>query len=80
MKTRISELLKIKYPIIQGAMAWVSYPPLVAAVSNAGGLGILGSGFMKPEALSVNIREVKKFTQKPFGVNFFQKIRIWSNY
>ncbi len=70
MKTRISELLKIKYPIIQGAMAWVSYPPLVAAVSNAGGLGILGSGFMKPEALSVNIREVKKLTRKPFGVNF----------
>ncbi len=70
MKTRISELLKIKYPIIQGAMAWVSYPPLVAAVSNAGGLGILGSGFMKPETLSVNIREVKKLTQKPFGVNF----------
>jgi enoyl-[acyl-carrier protein] reductase II len=44
---------------------------LVAAVSNAGGLGILGSGFMKPEALSVNIREVKKLTQKPYGINFF---------
>jgi len=70
MKTRITELLGIKYPIIQGAMAWVSYPPLVAAVSNAGGFGVLGAAFMKPEELRGNIRDVKKLTQKPFGVNF----------
>ncbi|MEW6614900.1 MAG: nitronate monooxygenase [Thermodesulfobacteriota bacterium] len=70
MKTRVTELLGIKYPIIQGAMAWVSLPPLVAAVSNAGGLGILGSSFMQPEELKENIRETKKLTRKPFGVNF----------
>ena len=70
MKTRITELLGIKHPIIQGAMAWVSLPPLVAAVSNAGGLGILGASFMRPEELRESIREVKKLTQNPFAVNF----------
>lgn len=70
MKTRITELLGIKYPIIQGAMAWVSFSPLVAAVSNAGGLGILGASFMSPDELRENIREVKVLTQKPFAVNF----------
>ena len=56
MKTRITELLGIKHPIIQGAMSWVSFPPLVAAVSNAGGLGILGAAFMSPEELQESIR------------------------
>lgn len=70
MKTRITELLGIKYPIIQGAMAWISFPPLVAAVSNAGGLGILGSAFMSPDELSQNISMIKQLTDKPFGVNF----------
>jgi len=70
MKTRITELLGIKHPIIQGAMSWVSFPPLVAAVSNAGGLGILGAAFMSPEELKENIRKIKKLTDKPFGVNF----------
>lgn len=70
MKTRITELLGIKYPIIQGAMAWVSLPPLVAAVSNAGGLGILGASFMRPDELRENIRKVKELTKKPFAVNF----------
>lgn len=51
-------------------MAWVSFPPLVAAVSNAGGLGILGSAFMNPEQLRESVREIKKLTDKPFGVNF----------
>jgi enoyl-[acyl-carrier protein] reductase II len=69
MKTRITELLGIKYPIIQGAMAWVSFPPLVAAVSNAGGLGILGAAFMDPRELRENIRKIKDLTDKPFGVN-----------
>jgi len=50
MKTRITELLGIKHPIIQGAMSWVSFPPLVAGVSNAGGLGILGAAFMTPNS------------------------------
>ena len=70
MKTRITELLGIKYPIIQGAMAWISFPPLVAAVSNAGGLGILGSAFMSPEELRQNVKMIKQLTDKPFGVNF----------
>jgi len=70
METRITELLGIKQPIIQGAMSWVSFPPLVAAVSNAGGLGILGAAFMTPEELQQNIRKIKEETDKPFGVNF----------
>ena len=70
MKTRITELLKIKHPIIQGAMSWVSFPPLVAAVSNAGGLGILGAAFMSVDELRENIRQTKTLTDKPFGVNF----------
>jgi enoyl-[acyl-carrier protein] reductase II len=70
MKTRITELLGIKHPIIQGAMSWVSFPPLVAAVSNAGRLGILGAAFMDPDQLRDNIRQVKAMTDKPFGVNF----------
>ena len=70
MKTRITELLGIKHPIIQGAMSWVSFPPLVAAVSNAGGLGILGAAFMSPAELKENIRKIKSLTDKPFGVNF----------
>jgi enoyl-[acyl-carrier protein] reductase II len=70
MKTRITELLGIKHPIIQGAMSWVSFPPLVAAVSNSGGLGILGAAFMSPAELKENIRKIKSLTDKPFGVNF----------
>ena len=70
MRTRITELIGIKYPIIQGAMSWVSFPPLVSAVSNAGGLGILGAAFMSPDELRENIREIKDKTDKPFGVNF----------
>ena len=69
MKTQLTELLKIKYPIIQSPMAWVSYPPLVAAVSEAGGLGILGASRMTPEELRQTIREVREGTDKPFGVN-----------
>jgi enoyl-[acyl-carrier protein] reductase II len=63
-------MLGIKHPIFQGAMTWVSFPPLVAAVSNAGGLGILGAGFMSAQELQDNIREIKSLTDKPFGVNF----------
>jgi len=70
MKTRITDLFGIEHPIIQGAMTWVSFPPLVAAVSNAGGLGILGAAFMSVEDLRDNIREIKRLTQKPYGVNF----------
>lgn len=70
MKTRITELLGIKYPIIQSAMNYVAYPPLVAAVSNAGGLGILGAASMNPDDLRTNIKQIRELTDKPFGVNF----------
>ena len=70
MRTRITEMLGIEHPIIQGAMTWVSFPPLAAAVSDAGGLGILGAAFMSPEELRDSIREIKRLTPKPYGVNF----------
>lgn len=69
IETRITKLLGIKYPIFQGGMAWVSSPKLVAAVSNAGGLGILGSGAMNGELVRAKIKEIKSLTNKPFGVN-----------
>lgn len=69
MKTEITELLNIEYPIIQGGMAWVADYHLVAAVSNAGGLGLIGSGGAPASWVKDQIREVKKLTDKPFGVN-----------
>ena len=69
MTNKITELLKIKYPIIQGGMIWVSGCKLASAVSNAGGLGLLGSGSMYPEVLREHIQKCKKATDKPFGVN-----------
>ena len=69
MQTRITELFKIKYPIIQGGMIWCSGWELAAAVSNAGGLGLIGAGSMYPDILREHIQKVKKATHKPFGVN-----------
>lgn len=69
MKTEITELLGIEYPIIQGGMAWVADFHLASAVSNAGGLGIIGSGGAPAEWVREQIREAKKLTDKPFGVN-----------
>lgn len=69
MKTEITELLEIKYPIIQGGMAWVADFHLAAAVSNAGGLGIIGAGGAPAEWVREQIREAKKLTENPFGVN-----------
>lgn len=70
LKTRMTELMGIKYPIIQGGMGWLGLAELVAAVSNAGGLGVLGSAtHPDPEDLREEIRKVKKLTDKPFGVN-----------
>ena len=69
MKTRITKLLGVKYPIIQAGMSYGAYPSLVAAVSNAGGLGILGAGAMNADELRQNIRETRELTDKPFGVN-----------
>ncbi len=69
MKTRVSELLGITYPVIQGGMAWVAEYHLAAAVSNAGGLGLIGAASAPPEVVREQIRETKKRTDKPFGVN-----------
>ena len=69
MKTRITTLLGIEHPIIQGGMIWASQWQLVTAVSNAGGLGLLGSGSMSAEELRTQIRQCKAHTSKPFGVN-----------
>lgn len=66
---RICHLFGIKYPIIQGGMVWCSGWRLASAVSNAGGLGLLGAGSMHPETLREHIRKCKAVTDKPFGVN-----------
>ena len=69
MKTRITELSGIEYPIIQGGMAWVAESHLAAAVSAAGGLGLIGGANAPAEVIRNYIREVKAVTDKPFGVN-----------
>ena len=66
---RINELFGIKYPIIQGGMIWCSGWELASAVSNSGGLGLIGSGSMYPEVLRQHIRKCKAATNNPFGVN-----------
>lgn len=66
---RVTELFKIQYPIIQAGMIWCSGWELASAVSNVGGLGIIGSGSMYPEILREHIQKCKKATSKPFGVN-----------
>jgi enoyl-[acyl-carrier protein] reductase II len=69
MNNRITKLFNIKYPIIQGGMIWVSGWKLASAVSNAGGLGLIGAGSMHPEVLREHIRKCKAATDRPFGVN-----------
>ena len=69
MNNRITQLFGIEYPIIQGGMIWCSGWELASAVSNAGGLGLIGSGSMYPDILREQIRRCKEATQKPFGVN-----------
>ncbi|CUH95608.1 hypothetical protein P22_1682 [Propionispora sp. 2/2-37] len=67
--SKLCQLLNIKYPILQGGMAWVATAELAAAVSNAGGLGVIGAGHMPPDALRAEIVKAKSLTSKPFGVN-----------
>jgi enoyl-[acyl-carrier protein] reductase II len=70
VKTRITELLGIEHPIFQAAMSWASSnAPLVIAVSNAGGMGVLGAGPMRPEDFRAALRAIKAQTRKPYGVN-----------
>ncbi|WP_068598221.1 NAD(P)H-dependent flavin oxidoreductase [Vaginella massiliensis] len=69
MNTRITALFKIKYPIVQGGMIWNSGWKLASAVSNRGGLGLIGAGSMYPNTLREHIQKCKQATDKPFGVN-----------
>lgn len=69
MNTKITELFGIKHPIIQGGMIWCSGWELASAVSNAGGLGLIGAGSMTPDVLQEHIQKCKAATDKPFGVN-----------
>ena len=69
MKTRITDLLGIEYPIIQGGMAWVAEHHLAAAVSEAGGFGLIGAASAPAEIVREEIRKAKELTDKPFGVN-----------
>ena len=69
MKTKVTELLQIEYPIIQGGMAWVAEHHLAAAVSEAGGLGLIGGANAPGEVVREEIRKARELTKKPFGVN-----------
>ena len=69
MQENITKLFNIQYPIVQGGMIWVSGYKLASAVSNAGGLGLIGAGSMYPEVLREHIQKCKQATNKPFGVN-----------
>lgn len=69
MENRVTKLFNIKYPIIQGGMVWCSGWRLASAVSNNGGLGLLGAGSMHPEMLVEHIRKMKEATKKPWGIN-----------
>lgn len=71
MKNRVCVALGIEYPVVQGAMAWTSMAPLVGAVSEAGGLGVLGCGFMPGEVIAMQIHAIRQMTDKPFAANIF---------
>lgn len=68
ISTRVTRLLGIQQPLILPGMSWISTPPLVAAVSNAGGLGILATGPLSPDETRASIREIRRLTDKPFGI------------
>ena len=68
MRTAVTELLGIEHPILLSGMSWISTPKLVAAVSEAGGLGILASGPLSPSETREAIREIRRLTDKPFGI------------
>ena len=69
LRTQLCELLNVKYPIVQAGMGGHTTPELVAAVSNAGGLGILGASRLTPQQLKDAIHKIKSITDRPFGVN-----------
>src|SRR5215203_1472458 len=69
MNNRVTQLFGIQYPIVQAGMIWASGWRLASAVSNSGGLGLIGSGSMYPDVLREHIQKCKKATNKPFGIN-----------
>lgn len=69
MKTRVTEMLGIDYPIFLSGMSWISVPEMVAAVSNAGGLGILATGPLDRDTTRASIRRIRELTDRPFGAN-----------
>lgn len=69
MKTRMTELFGIKYPIMLSGMSWISTPEMVAAVSNAGGLGVLATGVLKANETRAAVKKIRELTDKPFGAN-----------
>ena len=85
MITEVTKLLGIQYPVIQGGMAWVAEHHLAAAVSEAGGLGLIGASAAPAEWVRNEIREAKKLTDKPFGVNimlmspYADEVELWKN-
>lgn len=68
ISTRVTKLFGIKHPLILPGMSWISTPALVAAVSNAGGLGILATGPLTAEQTRESIKEIRRLTSKPFGI------------
>lgn len=76
---RITKLLNIKYPIIQGAMAWAADADLAAAVSNGGGLGVIAAGNMPPELLERELIKIRSLTGRPFGLNIMLLSPTWSD-
>ena len=71
IRTKLCDLLGIEYPIIQGGMAWVATAELAAAVSEAGGLGLIGAGSAPPDVVRTQVRKTRELTSKPFGVNVY---------
>ena len=76
LKTKITEMLGIRHPLFQGGMAWVADAKLAAAVSSAGGLGLIGAAAAPGDVVQAMIREAKSLTDKPFGVNVMLIILI----
>jgi enoyl-[acyl-carrier protein] reductase II len=77
LKSRTTEILGIKYPVLMGAMAWITKAELVAAVSNGGGAGVLGAGGRSEEWVREEIRKTKTLTSKPFGINVSLETTPW---
>ena len=79
VSNKVTQLLKIKYPVVQGGMAWVADADLAAAVSNGGGLGIIAAGNMPPEILEAELVKVWRLTDMPFGLNIMLLSPTWQD-